>query len=291
MLPRLAADADRPRSGSSARPGPPPAVEHDHIVPIYQVGEDRGVPFLAMPFLQAASRSTTGCGREPPLPDAEVLRIGRETGRGAGRGPRARADPPRHQAGQRLARRATRAASRSSTSASPGPADDGQLTQDGRDRRHAGVHGPGAGAAASRSTPAPTCSASASCSTAWRPASCRSRATTPCSTLLAVTTEDPAPPTGIAPDLAALIMRLLAKRPDDRPPSAREVMAALSSAICRRAASIASRHRRQHDAGVAELVGVQQAVAAPGRRHLAEARLGQRLEAVRRIDQSPCSAS
>ena len=28
------------------------AVEHDHIVPIYQVGEDRGVPFLAMEFLK-----------------------------------------------------------------------------------------------------------------------------------------------------------------------------------------------------------------------------------------------
>ncbi|OYV86552.1 MAG: hypothetical protein B7Z73_11570, partial [Planctomycetia bacterium 21-64-5] len=28
------------------------AVEHDHIVPVYQVGEDRGVPFIAMPLLR-----------------------------------------------------------------------------------------------------------------------------------------------------------------------------------------------------------------------------------------------
>jgi hypothetical protein len=28
------------------------AVEHDHVVPIYHVGEDRGVPFLVTPFLR-----------------------------------------------------------------------------------------------------------------------------------------------------------------------------------------------------------------------------------------------
>ena len=27
------------------------SVDHDHIVPVYQVGEDRGVPFIAMPLL------------------------------------------------------------------------------------------------------------------------------------------------------------------------------------------------------------------------------------------------
>src|SRR5262245_51711192 len=30
-------------------------LKHDHIVTIYQVGEDRGVPFLAMEFLQGKS--------------------------------------------------------------------------------------------------------------------------------------------------------------------------------------------------------------------------------------------
>ncbi|HEX7379295.1 MAG TPA: protein kinase, partial [Pirellulales bacterium] len=28
------------------------SVEHDHIVPVYQVGEDHGVPFIAMPLLR-----------------------------------------------------------------------------------------------------------------------------------------------------------------------------------------------------------------------------------------------
>ena len=28
------------------------AVEHLHIVPIFQVGEENGVPFIAMPFLK-----------------------------------------------------------------------------------------------------------------------------------------------------------------------------------------------------------------------------------------------
>src|SRR5205823_6361296 len=28
------------------------AIDHEHIVPVFQVGEDRGVPFLAMPLLK-----------------------------------------------------------------------------------------------------------------------------------------------------------------------------------------------------------------------------------------------
>ena len=41
------------------------AIEHDHIVTIYQVGEDRGVPFLAMEFLEgrAARRPAATRGR------------------------------------------------------------------------------------------------------------------------------------------------------------------------------------------------------------------------------------
>jgi hypothetical protein len=50
-------------------------------VPIYQVGEDRGVPFIAMPFLKGESLHDR-LKREPALPIAEVVRIGRETARG-----------------------------------------------------------------------------------------------------------------------------------------------------------------------------------------------------------------
>ena len=58
------------------------AIEHEHVVTIYQVGEDRGVPFLAMKLLQGETledRLQRGRGR---LPMAEVLRIGREIAEG-----------------------------------------------------------------------------------------------------------------------------------------------------------------------------------------------------------------
>jgi serine/threonine protein kinase/formylglycine-generating enzyme required for sulfatase activity/Leucine-rich repeat (LRR) protein len=90
------------------------SVEHDHIVPIYQVGEDGGVPFIAMPLLrgetladclasgtrQCAGKSQIEAGEKsaadvvsnadttgrlmPParLPLAEVIRIGREIATG-----------------------------------------------------------------------------------------------------------------------------------------------------------------------------------------------------------------
>src|SRR5205085_4060282 len=52
-----------------------------HIVAIHQVGEDRGVPFLAMPFLKGESLDQR-LKREGKLPLGEVLRIGRETALG-----------------------------------------------------------------------------------------------------------------------------------------------------------------------------------------------------------------
>ena len=70
MRPGLAAsESARQRFLREARAAA--AIEHDHIVPIYQVGEDRGVPFLAMPFL-----------RGEPLDD----RLKREARAAAGRG-------------------------------------------------------------------------------------------------------------------------------------------------------------------------------------------------------------
>ena len=57
------------------------AVEHDHIVRIYQVDEDRGVPFLAMEFLKGEPLDER-LKRDGKLPLAEVLRIGREIAEG-----------------------------------------------------------------------------------------------------------------------------------------------------------------------------------------------------------------
>lgn len=58
------------------------ALDHDHIVTILQVGEDRGIPYLAMKLLQGQTledrlNATTG-----GLPPEQILRIGREIAEG-----------------------------------------------------------------------------------------------------------------------------------------------------------------------------------------------------------------
>jgi len=53
------------------------AVKHDHIVSIYQVGQDRGVPFIALEFLQGQPLDTW-LGKNTIVPTAQALRIGRE---------------------------------------------------------------------------------------------------------------------------------------------------------------------------------------------------------------------
>jgi serine/threonine protein kinase len=60
------------------------AIEHEHIVTVYQVGEDRGVPFLAMQLLrgQTLEDRLERAGGQLPLP--EVLRVGREIAEGLG---------------------------------------------------------------------------------------------------------------------------------------------------------------------------------------------------------------
>jgi WD40 repeat protein len=80
MLPGMAASAgNRERFLREARAAA--AIEHDHIVPIFQVGEHGGVPFIAMPFLKGQpldGRLQDG----QALPVEETLRIGREAAEG-----------------------------------------------------------------------------------------------------------------------------------------------------------------------------------------------------------------
>lgn len=76
LLPTLGASATaRRRFLREARAAA--EVESDHVVAIYQTGEDRGVPYLVMPFLKGETLDDRA-RREPPLPMSEVLRIGRE---------------------------------------------------------------------------------------------------------------------------------------------------------------------------------------------------------------------
>ena len=57
------------------------SVQHDHVVPIFQVGEEDGQMFLAMPLLGGETLSSR-IEREGALSADEVARIGRETAAG-----------------------------------------------------------------------------------------------------------------------------------------------------------------------------------------------------------------
>jgi len=58
------------------------AIDHEHIVTVFQVGEDRGVLFMAMQLLQGETLERRLLRSEGRLPVAEVLRIGREIAEG-----------------------------------------------------------------------------------------------------------------------------------------------------------------------------------------------------------------
>ncbi|MCE9564253.1 MAG: serine/threonine protein kinase, partial [Planctomycetes bacterium] len=57
------------------------AVEHDHVAAIHQVGEDRGVPFIAMPLLKGQPLSNA-LKLNPRVPIVEAVRIAREMAEG-----------------------------------------------------------------------------------------------------------------------------------------------------------------------------------------------------------------
>jgi eukaryotic-like serine/threonine-protein kinase len=58
------------------------AVEHDHIVAIFHVGEHDGVPYLVMPLLRGKTLEERLRETDGPLPIDEFLRIGRQTAEG-----------------------------------------------------------------------------------------------------------------------------------------------------------------------------------------------------------------
>jgi serine/threonine protein kinase len=80
LKPDLAADREaRERFAREARAAA--AVEHEHVVPVYHVGEDNGVPFIAMQLLRGESLADR-LGRGPPPEAPEVVRVGRGVAEG-----------------------------------------------------------------------------------------------------------------------------------------------------------------------------------------------------------------
>ncbi|MBI1832624.1 MAG: serine/threonine protein kinase, partial [Planctomycetes bacterium] len=74
MLPKFASRAkSKERFLREARTAA--SIENDHIIAIFEVDEDNGIPFLTMPVLKGESLHAR-LDRETSLPVAEVLRIG-----------------------------------------------------------------------------------------------------------------------------------------------------------------------------------------------------------------------
>ncbi len=80
MMPRISSRAtSKERFLREARAAA--AIDHDNVVQIFQVGEDAGVPFIAMQYLHGESLQTRQ-KREGKLPQTAVVRIGREVAEG-----------------------------------------------------------------------------------------------------------------------------------------------------------------------------------------------------------------
>jgi WD40 repeat protein/serine/threonine protein kinase len=229
MLPHLSAPAARQRFLGEARSVA--ALKHDHVVTVYQVGEDRGVPYLAMEFLEGEPLDQR-LGREGQLPAAEVVRLGREV---------AEALAAAHERGlvhrdikpANLWLEGRRGRVKVLDFGLARPTDDSQhLTQTGAIVGTPAYMAPEQ--ANGQGTDARSDLFSLGC-VLYRLATGRPafQGNDTISTLLAVATQQPPVPgelnPGLPQPLSDLIVRLLAKRPADRPPSARAVADALAT--------------------------------------------------------------
>jgi serine/threonine protein kinase len=228
MLPALAAsETARKRFLREAQTAA--ALEHDHIVPIFQVDEDRGVPYIAMPFLKGEPLDKRLKGTNP-LPIAEVLRIGRE----AAKGLRAA-----HAAG--LVHRDIKPANLwlegeedrvkiLDFGLARAAADGAQLTQQGV---IIGTPAYMAPEQAAGKTVDSRCDLFSLGCVLYRMSTGQQPFKGPdmVSTLMAVATHEPVPPVELCPELpqafSDLVMELLAKEPEERPESAKVVADAL----------------------------------------------------------------
>jgi serine/threonine protein kinase len=235
MLPTLAVSATaRQRFQREAEAAA--KLDDDHIVHIYDVGEDRGIPFLAMQFLKGQPLEAFLLKQpRPPLP--ELLRIGREIAEGLAaahahglvhrdikpaniwlEAPPAHAGPDQRSRVKLLDFGLARAVS-----------GDVSLTQSGAILGTPGYMAP----EQSGKNADHRCDLFSLGCVLYRMATGQApfRSADPVSTLIAVATEIPAAPRqrnpAIPPALDALIMQLLAKDPAQRPESAAAVVKAM----------------------------------------------------------------
>src|SRR5262245_34999518 len=208
------------------------SVEHEHVVTVYQVGEDRGVPFLAMQLLRGETLEDRLRRVGGPLPLPEVLRIGREIAEGLAAA-HARGLVHRDVKPANVWLEARRDKVRIvDFGRARGSEPDAQFTQAGA------VIGTPAYMAPEQATGAEVdarCDLFSLGAVLYRAAT----GTSPfgdrdtLAILSALATRTPVTPHRIVPSLprmfSGLVMRLLAKDPDDRPESAREVVEAIEA--------------------------------------------------------------
>jgi WD40 repeat protein len=228
MLPTLAAsESARQRFLREARAAA--AIKHDHIVTIYQVGEDRGVPFLAMEFLDGEPLDVR-LEREGKLPLVEVLRIGREIALGLSAAHKRELIHRDIKPANIWLEAETRRAKILDFGLARAVGQENQLTQQGAIVGTPAYMAPEQ--AQGQSVDARCDLFSLGC-VLYRLATGTAafRGTDMVSTLLAVATEKPRPPDEVEPSLppalSELILSLLAKEPGKRPSSARAVVEAL----------------------------------------------------------------
>jgi WD40 repeat protein len=207
------------------------ALTHDHVITIFQVGEDRGVPFLAMQLLEGESLQDR-LGREGSLSVAEAVRIGREVAEGLAaahaRGLIHRDIKPANVwlEGARGRVKILDFGLVRSTRAETALTREGAIV---------GTPAYMAPEQALGEAITPACDLFSLGCLLYR--LCTGQVPVPgadtISTLVAVTTQEPADPRQLNPDLpeplCRLVLRLLAKRSQDRPESARAVAAELAA--------------------------------------------------------------
>jgi hypothetical protein len=205
------------------------AIKHDHVLTVYQVGEERSVPFFAAELLEGESLEDR-LRRVGHLPVAEVLRIGREMAEGLAAA---------HERG--LVHRDVKPANvwleqpRGRVKVldfglARNAREDAKLTKQGTILGTPSYMAP---EQARGGTVDPRTDLFSLGCVLYR--ACTGRlpfqGDDKISILLSVNTEDPPPPVQVCPDVPAglsdLVMRLLAKKPEDRPQSAAAVVAAL----------------------------------------------------------------